>query len=533
MSAYASMLKSNQREQDRGDQVKNNAGGFVFQLDPWKQLDRFLILGSDSNTYYQTARALTRENARIVEACYHVDAGLTIKAIVDISEGGRAPKNDPAIFALALGTIHPDVKVRQAVYASMFKVCRTATHIFQFIECARALGKGWGRGLKAAIAKYYVDTPVDQLAYQIVKYRNRHNYSHTRLLQTTHPKFDFERDVERNEMFKYVVGKEFNRDVVPNTVKNFLNLQAEGAPVINILKANPNTPWEAIPTESLNNPEVWKILLPSMGLTALMRNLGKMSSIGVLKALSREEAVVVSRLNDQGEITKSRLHPMNILFALKTYASGMGFRGGNRWDVNREVVSALEKAFYLAFGNLLAGKKRTFIALDVSGSMSSPIMNTNLMCSEASAAMAMVTVKQEPQVIIRGFTAEGGGSRLYGGNSALTDLGIGRNDSLADVCRKTRNKTFGGTDCSLPMKYAIENKLDVDQFVVYTDNETYKGKEHPYTVLKEYRRLSGINAKMVVVGMTSTGFSIADPTDANSLDVVGFDTSAPALIASF
>jgi 60 kDa SS-A/Ro ribonucleoprotein len=41
------------------------------------------------------------------------------------------------------------------------------------------------------------------------------------------------------------------------------------------------------------------------------------------------------------------------------------------------------------------------------------------------------------------------------------------------------------------------------------------------------------NAKLIVVGMVSNGFSIADPNDAGMLDVVGFDTSAPAVMADF
>ena len=43
----------------------------------------------------------------------------------------------------------------------------------------------------------------------------------------------------------------------------------------------------------------------------------------------------------------------------------------------------------------------------------------------------------------------------------------------------------------------------------------------------------GIPAKLVVVGMVSNGFSIADPSDGGMMDVVGFDASAPALIADF
>ena len=41
------------------------------------------------------------------------------------------------------------------------------------------------------------------------------------------------------------------------------------------------------------------------------------------------------------------------------------------------------------------------------------------------------------------------------------------------------------------------------------------------------------DAKAVVVGMTSNGFTIADPNDRGMLDVVGFDTTAPSVIADF
>ena len=48
-----------------------------------------------------------------------------------------------------------------------------------------------------------------------------------------------------------------------------------------------------------------------------------------------------------------------------------------------------------------------------------------------------------------------------------------------------------------------------------------------------YRRELSARAKLAVVGMTSTGFSIADPADLGTLDVVGFDAAAPALLADF
>jgi 60 kDa SS-A/Ro ribonucleoprotein len=83
------------------------------------------------------------------------------------------------------------------------------------------------------------------------------------------------------------------------------------------------------------------------------------------------------------------------------------------------------------------------------------------------------------------------------------------------------------------MTWAQRNRVDVDTFVIYTDSETWAGSVHPAQAIRAYRQARGIAAKVVVVGMTSNGFSIADPSDAGMLDVVGFDTATPAVISDF
>ena len=56
---------------------------------------------------------------------------------------------------------------------------------------------------------------------------------------------------------------------------------------------------------------------------------------------------------------------------------------------------------------------------------------------------------------------------------------------------------------------------------------------HPSQALRQYRNQFVGGANAVVVGMTSSGFTIADSNDHGMLDVVGFDTTAPAVIADF
>jgi len=92
---------------------------------------------------------------------------------------------------------------------------------------------------------------------------------------------------------------------------------------------------------------------------------------------------------------------------------------------------------------------------------------------------------------------------------------------------------FGATDCAQPMLWALHNKVDADVFVVYTDCETWAGSISPAAALKQYRAASGIDARLIVVAMTSGGFSLADPADAGMMDVVGFDAGAPEMMRQF
>ena len=108
-----------------------------------------------------------------------------------------------------------------------------------------------------------------------------------------------------------------------------------------------------------------------------------------------------------------------------------------------------------------------------------------------------------------------------------------REQRLDTVVKQTSRLPFGGTDCALPMVEALKHRWEIDVFVIYTDSETWAGRVHPVQALRKYREKMGIPAKLVVVGMASNGFSIADPEDAGMLDVVGFDTATPGLIADF
>jgi 60 kDa SS-A/Ro ribonucleoprotein len=528
-------------------QSPNSAGGHAWAVDVWTRLRRFLVLGSEGGSYYAVQRTLTRENAQAVEQAVAEDGLRAVAEIVRVSREGRAPKNDPALFALALAAGAADDATRKAALDALPEVARTGTHLFQFAVFVEGF-RGWGRALRRAVGQWYAAKAPDALAYQVVKYRHRAGVTHRDLLRLAHPAArvgsgnpTLEVSHEHARLFEWIVrGRE--TEGLPRLVEGFVRAQASTSPRDTAaLVREYGLPREAIQPEHLTSPDVWGALLDDMPMTALIRNLATMTRVGVLGPGSDGTARAVAQLGDAERIRAARVHPIALLAALRTYASGHGARGRGEWAPVRELVDALDAAFYLAFGNVEPAGTRLLLALDVSGSMEwgevagVPALSPR----DASAALALVTSATEERYEIVGFFAGRRGFRkrgrpVHGGyDDGLTPIALSPRQRLDDAVKTVSELPFGGTDCALPMLYARALEREVDTFVIYTDSETWAGDVHPVQALGDYRRASGIEARLVVVGMVSNGFSIADPGDPGMLDVVGFDIATPQLISDF
>lgn len=500
-------------------QVPNDAGGYGWAVDDWVRLDRFLILGSEGGTYYVQERELTRQNAEAVLRCIQRDGPRAVARIVEVSESGRAPKNDPALFALAMASALGDQETRQAALEALPRVARTGTHLFHFCQFRQQFG-GWGRAMKRTVARWYNGQEADQLAYQVIKYRQRDGWSHRDVLRKAHP---VPPSPAHQALYRWITQGDGSEHLPSQAVAFAAAQRAQQKGEIVRLITDYALPREAIPPEWLREPEVWDALLQRMPLTAMIRNLGTMGSVGLLKPMSEAAATVVGRLQDGEALRRARVHPLQVLAALHTYGRGQGVRGGLTWAPVPQVVDALDEAFYAAFQNVEPTGKRLLLALDVSGSMAAGEIAGvgGITPAVGAAAMALITARTEDRWAVMAFARE------------FRELPISPRERLDDVLRRTTNVSFGGTDCALPMLYAEKRGLAVDAFIVYTDSQTWAGQIHPVQALWRYRQRSGIPAKLVVVGMVSNGFTIADPGDAGMLDVVGFDTAAPGVISDF
>ena len=510
-------------------QVQNSAGGYSYPVDDRTRLDRFLILGSEGGSYYASERKLTLENAGAVTRYTQQDGPAAVERIVEIATTGRAPKVGPPLFALAVCASHGDEETRKLALKHLPRVARTATHLMQFVEYAQAM-RGWGRGLRNAVRDWYLARPPAQVAYQVVKYRQREGWTHRDLLRKCHALVEQD-NADLRDIFQWVTHGDLPPDSdATRLIHAFERARTADTQTLAHLIRENRMSWEMVPPEKMGEAAVWEALAEDMPLTATIRNLGNLTRRGIIGPMRFQRQVdAIGRIGRDGA---PRVHPISVLQALLTYRQGRGLRGKNTWEPVTQVLEALDEAFELSFQTAPRTGKRLYLGIDVSGSMGWGAVAgvEGLTPRMAATAMAMAVARREPNHVIRGFA--GGNNRRIGG-TRMAPLDVTARDSLTDAMRKCQELAWGRTDCALPMLDALDQRIPADCFIILTDSETWYGKVHPMEALRKYRQEMQIPAKLVVVGMVSNRFTIADPEDAGAMDVVGFDSAAPQLIAGF
>ncbi len=525
-----------QSRRSKPEQVLNHAGGYVFSASEWTRLERFLVMGITGNTYYAGKQELFAENREVIYACLNLDPYRTIDLIVKISDEGRCVRNISCVFALSIAASSSDVAVRKYALDRLGKVCRIGTDLFALdgFMTRKRPGKGvkrpqrgWSHMLRNAVGKWYNDHSPEDLAFEVAKYQSRDGGDHLHMIRMSHL---YGKTPEHNAVIRWVLDNPekypYTLEELPEILRTKIALEKvkDLQDVLTILRET-RAPEEFVPGEFKQHDEVWREIVKNLGTNAIFRNLCNLAHRG---SLTKETVrwLVEERLN-QRAIERSRMHPIKVLCSYAMFLDGhRRQRNGNMqsWMVDQTLKKHLEACFTMAFKNVQPTGKRVYLALDVSGSMGSGSVMDGIDWMTprvVSSALANVFLKTEENVTARGFSHH------------LVDLGIDKTMTLDQTVRKISGLPFGSTDISLPMEDALARRELYDLFLVITDNETYCGRVHPHESLNRYRNAINPRAKMCVAALTSTKFTVADPSDPGSLDICGADSNIYDLIRNF
>ncbi|XP_066548719.1 RNA-binding protein RO60 isoform X2 [Amia ocellicauda] len=521
------------------DRPAPSSGASPWDVTDIMRLRRFLCFGTEGGTYYVKEQPLGLENASVLVRLIEEGRGCeVVEEIKTFSQEGRAPRLSPALFALAVCSQHSDVKTKQAAFRAVKEVCRVPTHLFSFIQFKKNIKEAmkcgmWGRALRKAVADWYNEKEAMSLALVVTKYKQRNGWSHKDLLRLSHMK-------PANEgiavVTKYITKgwkdlqmaykDKDNPDGIAKVLRYFEAVEKvkhtdDILEVIHVIEEH-SLAREQLLTNHLKSKEVWKALLKDMPLTAILHNLGKMTADMVLEPANSEVAMVCERLQDESVLKKAQIHPFHILVALETYKKGCGNRGKLKWEPDNDVLQALDAAFNKSFKNVEPTGKRFVLAVNASESVSGSVLGGSVSAATATAAMTMVTARTESDSQIVAFSED-----------SVVRCPVTADMSLQQVESEFQKIPMGVTDCSLPIQWATETNTAADVFIVFTDNKTWFRDLHPAEALKMHRNKMGVFSKLIVCGMTSDGFSIADPDDRGMLDICGFDSGTLDVIRNF
>lgn len=509
MSKYGDLMnKTNAPVTQKIDnkQHKNEAGGYVYEADKFTRLIRFLILGSDNGSYYATAREATYENYDNLLSCLQEDGVKTVDEIVRVSRAGIAPKNSPAIFALSIAMHLGDDKTRSHAATHMRDVCRTSTDMFECADTLKKIGAGWGQAKKRAFREWYESKTPDQLAYQVAKYQSRNGRSHRDMLRLTKTHAEALQPV-----YAWVIKGEVS-EATPELLRGFEEMKkATNAHDAAHLVEKYSLPHECVLTDFKKEPLVQMELLKKMPVFAMIRNLASYTQSGLF---NKQEALnlVTSKLRNEEEIKKSRVHPFKIWIAMKQYQTGRTMQ--TAFAPNQQILRALADAFDLSLKFINTSDKRILVGIDQSGSMGAQT-SFGASCFECALVMSYIISKKYPNAEFYMFDTS-----IKTGNIS------GR--ALSDVMKIDANG--GGTNCSLVSDKALElTKAGArfDGIFCLTDSETWVGT-HFSVGISELRKISP-NTKTFLIPMVANRHTLTNQNHINDFEFVGLDPSAPEL----
>lgn len=502
----------------------SHEGGTVSVVSPETLLRRFLILGA-TGTFYANKRENVIELTTEIRNFIDSDPAAVLAIVRDVARNRLALRRDPTLFIHAQLTL-PSIPlaVRREAYASLGEVAQTGYDILHWTAFRRAAGKS-NQSFRKALGNWFLTR--NDLSYQAVKYDQRDGWSLGDLLRLARPTPNSD---GIGFMFQWITRPD-DRPKATNHVNRLIQgyaamRSANLAPrdVATIIRES-RMPREAIPREYLAHREVWEALEESMPSQALLRNLGKLGSLGIVP----DSLAARIRKN----------HPFAILLARATYLSGHGLKGKLSWTVDTRVSRSLDEAFEQSYGDLpVRDSLSVVVALDTSGSMQKPIAGTNITSWDAAAALASIMARQYPQ------------AQFVAYSNGLTAFPKGLY-TLDGFSREMVRLSHVGTYCWLPLDAVMRTTEHIDAVVSITDSETRSGVMRsgwnpfggsaflPAMVgsCSEYVDLihdrKNPNFRHAVVATAANQVSIANHRDPLQLDLVGASADLPIALDKF
>lgn len=481
----------------------NQAGGRAYELTPKHALAQYAVTGSFNSTYYANAED---QFAKVVELCGKVDTEFIAKLAVFSRERGYM-KDMPAFLAAMLSV--KDKALLETVFPRVINNGKMLRNFVQIMRSGAVGRKSLGTMPKRLVREWFENRNAESIFKQSIG----QSPSFADILKMVHLK---PKDVEKEALFGYLIGREIAADNLPKIVHEFEKFKLGDS-----LKV-PDVPFQMLTALPLAAKD-WCEIARNAGWTMTRMNLNTFQRHGVF-ADKEMVKIIAARLASADEVKRSKVFPYQLLSAYKMAASNAEIPG--------EITEALQDALEIACENVPKIEGKVYILPDVSGSMSSPVTGhrkgatTSVRCIDVAGLVASAILRKNPTAEVLPFECD------------VVNVALNPRDSVMTNAQKLANIGGGGTNCSAPLKKLNRAKAIGDLIIYVSDNESWIDSKRTWNsgteTMKQWNEFQSRNknAKLVCIDINPNATTQAQERQ-DILNIGGFSDQVFEIVDLF
>jgi 60 kDa SS-A/Ro ribonucleoprotein len=416
---------------------RNEAGGLAYARRPEAALALFAATGCLNSTFYASDE---EQLEQALALCAQVEPGFVARTAIYARQVAHM-KDMPALLLASLTT--RDGEALAKAFPRVVDNGRMLRNFVQIVRSGRVGRKSLGSLPKRLVRQWLEQASVEAIVQAAIGAQP----SLADVIRMVHPK---PADAARQALYAWVIGKPFDVAALP------AKLQAYEAFKKVAVGELPDLPFQYYTSLRLNASH-WKSLARNASWQTLRMNLNTFARNGVF-ADSTLVAELARKLRDPEQVRRARVFPYQLLMAY-TAASV---------DVPTKIREALQDAMEVAIRQVPKLEGNVVVAVDVSGSMGSPVTGhrkgatTAVRCVDVAALVAACVQRTNPEARVLPFDTD------------VRDVRLNPRDSVMTQARQLAKLCGGGTSVSSPLARLNKEGADVDLLVLVSDNESWK-----------------------------------------------------------
>ncbi|MFM6906812.1 MAG: TROVE domain-containing protein [Acinetobacter tjernbergiae] len=499
--------------------IGNEAGGRAFQLDHRQALAQLATTGTLNHTFYQNAQAQLEQ---VLALTQNIDATFIAKTAVYTRKNNHM-KDMPVLLLAILSQLEQNLF--KAVFPLVIDNGKQLRNFVQIMRSGAIQRKSLGSLPKKMINQWLINASDNQLLSANIG----NQPSLADVLKMTHPK---PKDANQDAFFAYILGKKYELEQLPLKVQVLEKFRQD------LTQDVPDLPMQLLTNLSLSAQQ-WAEIAKNGGWQMLRMNLNTFARHGVFE-IEGMNNVIANKLQDQDMIRKSRVLPYQLMATWAALDDA----------VPQVVRQALEQVMQAALQNVPRLTGRVVVAVDVSGSMASPVTGyrkgatSKLRCVDVASLFACALKQVNPEIEIMPFDTQLHSLNIVEHESDVSLLGRlkqvlsgSKTRSIFEVAKQFAALGGGGTNCSIPLKRLNRDQTAVDLMIYFSDNESWADQlrtQHKTGMLYEWDILKQRcpHAKLVCVDLQPYTHTQA-PERADTINIGGFSDEVFRLIDLF